>query len=166
MQQLRFDGPDRLVSNDDLAPVLNMLSDSSQLAGVDLGGASCFTLIEFLSNAGHHAHVVSQGVLHFESNDLVGFSEHVATLAVSEDDPVKAKVFEHLGRVLTSVSSVSVLGAVLGGKLHNRLGAESGGNMADMDAAGGHYNFDFLGVELEGVQDGFGEDLAKAAVPC
>ena len=114
------DGPDWLVSNDDLAPVLDLLADGSELSGVDLVGPARLTLVELLTDASNDLEVIVEGHLDLLGDSLVGLAEDVTALTVSEDDPVEASVLEHGGTGLTSEGTIAVDGAVLGGNLHNR----------------------------------------------
>jgi len=111
------DGPDWLVGDDDLAPVVNLLTDGSELSSVDLVGLSALSLIELLSDASHDLEVVVEGNLDLGGDGVVALTEDVTSLTVSKDNPVKAEVLEHGSTGLSSVSSVAVKGAVLGGEL-------------------------------------------------
>jgi len=113
------DGPDWLIGNDDLGPVLNLLSDGGKLSSVNLVSSSRLTLVELLSNAGHNLEVVIKSHLDLGSNDLIRLTEDVTALTVTEDDPVKASILKHSGTGLTSVCTGSVKRAVLSSELHS-----------------------------------------------
>jgi hypothetical protein len=76
------DGPDGLVSDDNVSPVLNVFTDGLKLSSVDFVSASRFSLIELLSDASHHAESVIESILSFAADLIVGLSEDMASLTV------------------------------------------------------------------------------------
>jgi len=154
------DGPDGLVSDNDLGPVLDVLADGSELSGVDLVGLVGLSLVELLADAGHHVEAVLEGELGLQGNDVVGLAEDVAALGVAEDDPVDGGVDGHLGGELTGLGTVVVEGSILSGHLH--VGAGKGLlHGGDVELGGGHNNLDSCGVEGERLEDLHGEFAGK-----
>ena len=154
------DGPDGLVGDHDVAPVIDLLADSVKLSGVDDIGLTTLALIELLADARHNGKTVLGGNLNLVGNDLVALAEDMASLAVPQDDPVKTEVLDHLRGGLTSVGTVSVEGAVLGGELN--LGAgESLLSLAQVQEAGSADNLDLALVEGHRLEDLGGELTAE-----
>ena len=102
------DSPDWLVRNDNLAPVFNMLADGGKLASIDGVGLARLALIELLTNASHDAEILIKSSLDLLCDNLVRLAEHMAPLAVAEDDPAKAKVLQHGCASLTCISSIAI----------------------------------------------------------
>ena len=108
-------GPDGLVSDHNFAPVIDLLADSHQLSRVDSCCLSSLTLVKLLADAGHDVEVLVKCGLDLGCDDLVGLTEDVASLAVTENDPVETEVLDHSGGGLTSERSIAVEGAILCG---------------------------------------------------
>jgi len=108
------DSPDGLVGNNDLAPIVDLLADSIELASVDGIGLTRLTLIKLLTNASHDAEVLLERHLHLLCDFLVGLTKDMAPLAMTKDDPTEAEVLKHDSAGLTSVSTVAVERTVLG----------------------------------------------------
>jgi hypothetical protein len=68
----RFNAPDGLVGNHNLAPVLDLVRDSLELLGDDLDGLASLTLLQTLTAAQNHAKTVVDGVLCLAGNEVVG----------------------------------------------------------------------------------------------
>ena len=105
--------PNWLVSDDNLAPVLDLFADSSELSSVDGIGVAGLTLVKLLTNAGHDAEVVVEGHLDLAGDNLVTLTEDVTTFTVSEDDPVESGILEHSSGGLSGVGTIAVKRAVL-----------------------------------------------------
>jgi hypothetical protein len=69
---LRFNAPDGLVGNDNLAPVLDLVRDSLELLGDDLDGLASLTLLQALTAAQNDAKTVVDGILCLAGNEFVG----------------------------------------------------------------------------------------------
>ena len=102
------DSPDGLVSDDNLAPVFNLLADGVELTGIDCVGLASLTLVQLLANASHHAQVVVEGNLDLVGDIQVALTEDVASLTMTEDDPVQAEVLEHDSACLSCVGTVAI----------------------------------------------------------
>ena len=153
-------GPHGLVSNDNLAPVIDLSADGLQLSCVDGVGLAGLALVQLLANAGHDAQVLLKSDLDLLGDNLVGLTEDVAALAVTKDDPVQTEVLDHGGAGLAGVCTVAVKGAVLGGQLD--LGASEGLlGSANVEERGGDDNLDLALVEAEGLQHVRGEGAAE-----
>jgi hypothetical protein len=115
-------GPDGLVGNDNLAPVLDLLGDSAELVGDDLDGLVGLSLLEGLANAENNAEAVVEGGLGLGSDEVVGLLEDDTTLRVTGQSPGDVGLLELAGRDLTGEGTVGLVEDVLGGDLES--GAE------------------------------------------
>ena len=132
------DGPDWLVSDHNLTPVFDLLTNGGELACIDGVSLARLALIELLSDASHDVEVLVESGLNLGGDDLVGLPKDVAALTVAEDDPIEAEVLQHGSAGLSSIGTVAVQRAVLGGELH--LGSGK------------------LGLHLSEVKEGGGDD--------
>jgi len=101
------DGPDGFVSDDDVGPVVDEFTDCGKLLCVDVIGLARFSLVEFLTNAGHNLEIVVDSVLHLLSDDLVSLAKDVATFTVAENGPSETHVSDHLWGSFSSVCTGS-----------------------------------------------------------
>ena len=108
------DGPDRLVCNNDLAPVTDLLGDSAELAGDDLDGLAGFSLLERLSAAEYDAESTVKGGLGLGCDERVALLEDDTALAVAEDGPCDVAVLELGDGDLTREGAVWLVEDVLG----------------------------------------------------
>ena len=154
------DGPDRLVSDYNLAPVLNLLANGGELAGIDGVSLARLALIQLLSDASHDVEVLVKSGLDFGGDDLIGLTKDVAPLTVAEDDPVETEVLEHGGTGLSSVGTIAVERAVLGGKLHLRS-SKLGLYLSEMKEGGGDDDLHFGLAEAELLEHTAGEVAAE-----
>jgi hypothetical protein len=115
-------GPDGLVGNDDLAPVLDLLGDGAELVGDDLDGLVGLSLLEGLANAENNAEAVVEGGLGLGSDEVVGLLEDDTTLRVTGQGPGDVGLLELAGRDLTGEGTVGLVEDVLGSDLET--GAE------------------------------------------
>jgi len=154
------DGPDGLVSDDDLGPVVNFLSDGSELSGVNFVSLVRLTLINLLTDAGHDGETVAQSELGLLGNNFVSLTKDVATLAVSENDPVDLGIDEHLSAEFTGVCAIVEKGGILSGDLN--LGAsKSSLHGGEVEGGWGNNDFDLGGVEVHSLEDISGEFLSE-----
>lgn len=114
-------GPDGLVSNDNLAPVADLLLESGKLVGNDLEGLARLALLKRLTAAPDDADTVLNGVLGLGGNNLVRLLEDGAALRVTQDGPVDAGVLELLNGDLASEGTVGLVVDVLGSNLDGLL---------------------------------------------
>lgn len=116
------DGPDGLVGNDDLAPVLDLLGDGAELVGDDFDGLVGLSLLEGLTNAENNTEAVVEGGLGLGGDEVVGLLEDDTALRVTGQGPGDVGLLELAGRDLTGESTVGLVEDVLGGDLET--GAE------------------------------------------
>ena len=76
-------GPNGLVSYNNVRPILNVFADGLKLSSVDFVSASRFSLIEFLSDASHNAESVIESIFSLTTDLIVGLSKDMASLTVS-----------------------------------------------------------------------------------
>ena len=116
------DGPDGLVGNDNLAPVLDLLGDSAELVGNDIDGLVGLSLLKGLANAENDTESVVEGGLGLGGDEVVGLLEDDTALRVTSQGPGNVGLLELAGRDLTSEGTVGLVEDVLGGNLE--AGAE------------------------------------------
>ena len=116
------DGPDGLVGNDDLAPVLDLLGDSAELVGNDVDGLVGLSLLEGLANAENNTESVVESGLGLGGNEVVGLLEDDTTLGVTGQSPGDVGLLELAGRDLTGEGTVGLVEDVLSSDLET--GAE------------------------------------------
>ena len=110
------DGPDGLVGDDDVLPLLGAqveyaalelcLADSLLLVG--------FALCQALADAEDYLQTVGQSQIHLLLEDGGCLVVVLTTLAVAQDDVLGAGALDHGGAHLTGVGSALLVGAVLG----------------------------------------------------
>lgn len=110
-------GPDGLVGDDDLAPVLDLVRDSLELLGDNVDGGAGLPLLEALTAAQDDANAAVERSLGLAGDESVVLLEDGAALRVTEDGPCDAAVLELLGRDLTSEGTVGLVVDVLSGDL-------------------------------------------------
>lgn len=93
------DGPDGLVGNDNVGPVLDLLGNGSELTEDNLGGLVGLTLLQLLADTGHDLEAGLEGVGNLGANLFIRLLEDLAALRVSENDPLNTEVLEHLSAV-------------------------------------------------------------------
>ena len=55
------DCPDGLISNNNLAPVIDLLSNGGKLSSIDSISLARLTFVKLLTNAGHDTHILVEG---------------------------------------------------------------------------------------------------------
>lgn len=129
-------GPDRLVSNDNLGPVLaDGVENGLELAGDNLDGVVVLALLEAFAAAKDDAEAGIERSLGLGRNKLVALAKDAATLRVAEDHPLNGCILELLGADLAGVGSVALIEDVLGGDLD--IGAEGGLCEKEVESGGG-----------------------------
>ena len=108
-----MNAPDGLVSNDNLAPVLDLVRNSLELLGNNADGLARLTLLQALAAAQNHTKTVVGGCLCLVGNEVVVLLEDLATLRVSDQGPGDAAVLELLSRDLAGKGSVGLVEDVL-----------------------------------------------------
>lgn len=116
------DGPDGLVGNDDLAPVLDLLGDGTELVGNDVDGLVGLSLLKGLANAENNAESVVERSLSLGGDEVVGLLEDDTALRVTGQGPGDVGLLELAGRDLTGEGTVGLVEDVLGSDLE--AGAE------------------------------------------
>jgi hypothetical protein len=112
------DGPDGLVGDDDLAPVLNLLADGGELVDDDLHGLAGVALLEGLTAAEDDIDAAVDGSLGLVGDERVAFLQDDATLAVAEERPGDVGVLELGNGDLAGEGAVGLVEDVLGGDLN------------------------------------------------
>jgi hypothetical protein len=109
------DGPDGLISNDDLAPVGDLSLQGSELASNNLEGLSRLALLQAFAAAPYGADAVLGSVLGLGSNNLVSLAEDGPSLGVAQDSPVNAAVLQVLDGDLAGEGAIGLIEDILGG---------------------------------------------------
>ena len=158
------DGPDGLVSNDDIGPVglVELIGAGLELAGVDLTGLARLALLELLTDAEHDGHALVDGGLGLDGNIFVGLVEEGTSLRVTGKGPADAEVLHLTSGDVTGVSSEAILGHVLGGNVDVVLDLIKSG--VQVDIGGSNDDRHLLGVVLSLVQGLFGEGVDERDV--
>jgi hypothetical protein len=157
------DGPDGLVGDDDLAPVLDLLGDGGQLGNDYLHGLVGLALLEGLTAAENHADAAVDGSLGLAGDEVVGLLEDDTALAVAEESPGDVGVLELGDGDLAGEGAVGLVEDVLGGDLDALAGVLAG----EEEVEGGRGDDDLgVGVDLGVVElvDNVGDRL-NGAVP-
>ena len=153
------DGPHWLIGNDDVAPVIDVLSDGIELPLVDSPGASRLSLLEMLSDASDNIEAVVEGSLGLLSDCGVGLSVEVPSLGVAGEGPVDANFIQHFKRYFSRVGSISRERTVLSADIDSASGEFL--DRLEVEDAGAHQHLHLPGVELEEVQHLLGEVLCE-----
>mmetsp|Transcript_88654 Transcript_88654/g.173387 ORF Transcript_88654/g.173387 Transcript_88654/m.173387 type:complete len:290 (+) Transcript_88654:120-989(+) len=112
------DGPDGLVGDDDVVPVLDLRDHSGQLPLVHLVRLPRLALLQQLADAEDHLHALLLADLHLLRRDLVGVAVLRAALGVADERPTDAEVGEVLRAPLPGESAEARGRDVLGGHGH------------------------------------------------
>lgn len=144
------DGPDGLVGNDHVGPVLDLGDDGVELGSDNVQGLASLLLVNGLSDTEDDVETVVKSVLGLVGNPLGGLLVDGSSLGVAENDPLGSNVLELGHRHLTGEGTVSLVERVLashrhGGLLQRLLGEQEVGEGGRDDHLG-------LGVELGGVE--------------
>lgn len=110
-------GPDGLVGNDNLAPVVDLGTDSSKLLLDDGDGLASLTLLEGLAAAPNDTNTALGSDLGLVGDDLVGLTEDGAALGVAQNGPGNAAVLKLGDADLAGESTVGLVEDVLSGNL-------------------------------------------------
>lgn len=111
------DGPDGLISDDDVRPVLSLGLESGELAADDIDGLAGLALGKALTAAPDNADAAVGRELGLGGDNGVGLAEEGASLGVAEDGPVDAGVLELRDADLAGVGTARLVVGVLGGYL-------------------------------------------------
>lgn len=107
-------GPDRLVRNDNLAPVLDVALQALELLGDNLDSLSGLALLKGLTTAPDDGDAVLGGVLGLLGDDLVGLAQDCAALGVAENGPGDGQIGELGDGDLAGEGTVGLVVDVLG----------------------------------------------------
>lgn len=111
----RANRPDRLIRHHNLTPILNFIRDRLQLARNMLHGDALLALLERLAAAQDDTQSAIERSLGLRGDEAVIFVEEDAALAVAEDRPGDAAVFELVDADLAREGAVGLVEDVLGG---------------------------------------------------
>jgi hypothetical protein len=125
--------PNRLISNDNVGPVLDLLNDGINLSVDNVNGLVSVTLLKGLANAENNAKTVIKSKLGLVSNKLVRLLDDGTALRVAENDPLGANILNLLNRDLTGKGTAGLVESVLGsngdsGSLQVLLGPQKVGS--------------------------------------
>lgn len=138
-------GPDGLVGDDDLAPVLDLLADGSELVDDNLHGLASVALLEGLTAAQDDVDAAVKGSLGLVGDEGVGLLEDDAALAVAEKGPGDVGVLELRNGDLAGEGTVGLVEDVLGSDLDALAGVLAG----EEEVEGGRGDDDLgVGVDL------------------
>ena len=89
------DGPDRLIGQNNLAPVGHVVRDGLQLPETHFGGLASLSLLQLLPDARDHIEAGADGKGDLLTNELVGLAEHVPALGVAKNNPITSAILDH-----------------------------------------------------------------------
>lgn len=139
------DGPDGLVGNDDLAPVLDLLGHGGELADDNLHGLVGLALLEGLANAEDDVDAAVKGSLGLAGDEGVALLEDDTALAVADQGPGDVGVLELGSGDLAGEGTVGLVEDVLGGDLNALTSVLAG----EEEVEGGRGDDDLgVGVDL------------------
>ena len=139
------DGPDGLVGDDNLAPVLDLLADGGELADDDLHGLAGVALLEGLADAEDDVDAAVDGSLGLLGDEVVGLLEDDTALGVADEGPGDVGVLELGDGDLAGEGTVGLVEDVLGGDLNALAGVLAG----EEEVEGGRGDDDLsVGVDL------------------
>jgi hypothetical protein len=107
--------PDRFVRNNNLAPVLDLVRNSLELASHNLNRLTRLTLLEALAAAQNHADATVKRSLGLGRNKFVVFLQDDTALRVADERPCDAAVLELFGRDLACKGTAGLVEDVLCG---------------------------------------------------
>lgn len=128
-------GPDGLVSNDNLGPVRDLGLESLELLANNLNGLAALALLKRLAAAPDDANAVFNGVLGLGGDGLVRLAEDGAAFRVAEDGPADLAVDELGDGQFTGKGTVGLVKDVLGSDAN--FGTEVLPDKGKVDGAGG-----------------------------
>ena len=102
------------ISNDDVAPVLALLSDSIKLSFVDSFGFSRFSFFKLLFDASEDSEALVNSELGLLGDISVSLSVKRSSLRVTCEGPVNASIFNHTNGEFSGVGTISTKRDVLG----------------------------------------------------
>lgn len=143
------DGPDGLVGNGDVLPILLLekLSGRGELRSTDIVGGAILTLLLLLSNSEHYLETSIEGDLDLLGNQVTVLSGHAETLpalGVADADPDATDVLQLGGADLAGVGTLLVVDAAIlcsDGNVIPELGKAEG----DVDEGGADGNLNVSG---------------------
>ena len=105
--------PDRLVGNDDLGPVRNLISNGLQLGSDNVDGLVGFSLFQALSNAQNDTDISGKGGLRLGCNECIILAENSTTFGVADESPFDVAVLELVNRDFASEGPIGLIKDVL-----------------------------------------------------
>ena len=155
--------PDWLVSNNNVAPVLNHLSDGVELSLIDFSSFATFSLSEELSNACKNNESLIKCELGLFSNFLIRLTIESSSLGVTGQSVEDTSILDHLNWKFTSVGTVSSKRKVLSGNLDIFVGQTSLDSL-DVKSSWCNNNIDFWWVKYKLVEYFIWEWFSKGEV--
>jgi len=110
-----IDSPNRLISHDNLTPVLDLVRNSLELRRHNLNRLARLALLQTLTTAQNHAEPAVQRRLGLARNELVVLLENDTALRVAQNRPRDAAVLELVGGDLAREGAARLVEDVLCG---------------------------------------------------
>jgi len=143
-------GPDWLISNDNLSPVGDALLGSIELSLEDIVGLLSLTLLKSLSNAEDGVEANLLGSCQLLGDNGVSLTIELSSLGVTNQGPLEVEVLHLVGADLTSEGSVLVGGDVLGRDLDG--GVKTSLHIGDVERDWSHDDFDVVAAHSQTVE--------------
>lgn len=112
--QAGTDGPDRLVGDDDVGPVLDLFGDSLQFSDTHVQGLAGLLLLDGLTDTENDLETLIKSEGDLIGDELVGFAENASTFGVTQDCPLTTQVLDEVGGGFAGVGTGSLGVDVLG----------------------------------------------------
>lgn len=106
--------PDRLVGDDDLGPVVDLVRNSLELVGDHLDGLVCLTLLQAFSAAQNDTKATVESRLGLARDKCIVFLEDDPTLRVADESPCNTALLQLLRGNFASESAVGLVEDILG----------------------------------------------------
>lgn len=143
--------PNRLIGNDDAAPVLYRALECFKLSLQDIIGLLSLSLSKGLTDANNRVETNFLSLRDLGSDQFIGLTVVSSSLRVTDNDPVDIEIFQLVSADFTGESTLSASAHVLTGNLD--LSVEQSLHGSDMNGDRSDDNFELIIAEGSLVED-------------
>ena len=143
-------GPDGLVGDDDVGPLVDGCLDGIKLSLEHIVGLVFVSLLKSLTNAKDGLKTSGLSLSDLLGDDFIILTEELSALGVANESPLKAEVDDLLGTDLASEGTVALGADVLG--RHEHIRVEHGLSGSDVEGDGSNNDLNAVLVEFHGVE--------------
>ncbi len=111
-------GPDWLVCQDDIVPVVDFILDCVKLSLDDFNGFVLLSFGQSFSKAEDDFQAQIKTVLDFLRDNIISLTKMSSSFGVSQNNPLDINVKKVFGRNFSGISSIRVHGTVLSGNIN------------------------------------------------